>query len=273
MSAWSSTSRIRIRSPAARRSGPPRRRSGPPYDHRLPTSSGPNGNGEPDHRALRRAGSDLEARADQLGPVAHELEPEVAATSRGHRRRCRSRGRRPATSRVQASSSRWVPTRTWCASACRRTFWSASWMTRRTTTCSSSESRSVGAARSVSIVAPVSARMVVDAVLDRSVEAQLGQERWAQLADEGPHVVQLAPQALPQEAQLRANAAAGPCPGPARCTRPGRSRSPAPAPGRRGSPGPGGRAPPRGPPRAASGGHRRGPARTGPPAGWRRRVP
>ncbi len=30
-SAWSSTTRIRVSSPAARRSGPPRRRSGPPY--------------------------------------------------------------------------------------------------------------------------------------------------------------------------------------------------------------------------------------------------
>ena len=74
---------------------------------------------------------------------------------------------------------------------------------RSTTVCWVSFSRADGAASSVAIARPDSAVIRADGVRDRAVEAQLVEDRRAELADERPDRAELAPEQLAQEAQLR----------------------------------------------------------------------
>ena len=138
--AWSSTIRIRTRSKdCVAVAGPPRRRSEPWYSViRSPSASTGSRAAQP-YRLRPRA--NLELRADQLGPLAHELpipklRRPLAATASVSKPRPSSR-----TSITHCPSSSAVVTTTFVAPACLRTFCSASCTTRSTTVwCASSRS-------------------------------------------------------------------------------------------------------------------------------------
>src|SRR5664280_1650613 len=202
--AWSSTIRIRIRSPTARRSGPPRRRSGPPYDIDSLPPHDPDGNGEPDDRALGRAGSHVEVRADQLRAVAHELEPEAAALAGAYGVDVEAVAivchlQRPLVVLDPGAHVHHV-----CLGV------STNVLERLLHDAEDHDLSLVGelagGSRKIGLDRRTGERTHrCHAVLDGSVEPELGEEWRPELRDERPHVVQLATQALAQEANLRAD--------------------------------------------------------------------
>ena len=206
--AWSSTTRIRVISSSARRSGPPRRRSGPAVVHGTHVLSSP------------VAGPVGIARRTTVPPSGRDRTSNRAPISSARSRMNWSpKFRRPRAATAPMSKPR-PSSRTSSdpavvlepgrdgdvASPPRACGRSAAPPGRRAGRPSAGRrsGRRSGAVRSSRDLEPGQRPHVLDRVGDRAVEAELVEHRRAELADERPDVAELAAEQLAQEAQLGA---------------------------------------------------------------------